>query len=463
MTEALRLKPARNRRVFAAILGLLLLGRLSFAALVYAKPQLAIANDSDRYVPIANSILSGKAYAWNTERPGELLNTIGYPLFLAGVFATLGHDAGDVAIAQLLATGVVALLVFAVLTRWLGAAAAFLAAVLLALDPLTILWSMTILTETLFAVTLGIGAVLLAYWAHSQNRLVLAAAGLFVGLACLVKPFAMLIAAIWAVGLVLFPQQGDGAITRSLSWGIRRGLLFLLPPIVLVGPWFVRNALLWNCAALSSVDRVTMRDYMAAKVLSEAEHLDLGEAQKRLQEADPGVCPSHTAKYWQILLAHPGIYARLHIAGTVPVLIATNFDRWLQYFGTEYTLPDLWRPYMDGGLNGLISVIGQQLHEFPRGIGVMLALTLYQLVLYASAAAGTVAAFRAAPAATKWSAVVLLAAIFVLVLTPGQGGHERFRVPVQPLLAILIGYGAEWSMSRSSSRGMVPRRGQPVS
>ena len=56
------------------------------AGLVYARPELALANDSDRYVPIANAILSGEAYAWNTERQGELLNTVGYPLFLAGVF-----------------------------------------------------------------------------------------------------------------------------------------------------------------------------------------------------------------------------------------------------------------------------------------------------------------------------------------------------------------------------------------
>jgi hypothetical protein len=38
-------------------------------------------------------------------------------------------------------------------------------------------------------------------------------------------------------------------------------------------------------------------------------------------------------------------------------------------------------------------------------------------------------------------ALIMTLAIFVLVLAPGQGGHERFRVPVQPLLAILAGYG----------------------
>ena len=41
----------------------------------------------------------------------------------------------------------------------------------------------------------------------------------------------------------------------------------------------------------------------------------------------------------------------------------------------------------------------------------------------------------------RWNIIVLGLAILVLVLTPGQGGNERFRVPVQPLLAILAAYG----------------------
>ena len=37
---------------------------------------------------------------------------------------------------------------------------------------------------------------------------------------------------------------------------------------------------------------------------------------------------------------------------------------------------------------------------------------------------------------------MILSSIAVLVLAPGQGGHERFRVPVQPMLTILVSYGA---------------------
>jgi hypothetical protein len=357
------------------------------------------------------------------------------------VFSSLGRQLGDIALAQLVVSGMLAVVVFGALSRHLGARGAFAAAALILVDPLTILWSMTVLTETLFAAALGVGAVLLANWAHSRRPLILILAGLMMALAIHVKPFAMLIAAVWVAALFFLPGETACSKTVRFWGGVRRGFLFILPSILLITPWFVRNGLLWDCPTLSSVDRVTMRDYMAAKVLAEAEHIDLAAAQSRLQEDDPGFCPSRTAKYWQIILEYPDIYARLHAAGTLPVLIGTNFDRWLQYFGSNYQLPDLWRPLMDGGWRNLWSVITTHVAAFPPGLGLLLGLTGFQLLLYVLAATGVVAMLGGTSMPSKWLAVVLSLAILILVLTPGQGGHERFRVPVQPLLAILAGYG----------------------
>ncbi len=189
------------------ILLLLILGaRLALASLVYARPELAIANDSDRYIPIANSILKGTAYGWNTDHPGELLNTAGYPLFLAAVFGLSGSAAADIAVAQLLVSGVLALGLYMLLAPRIGAPAAFMGAVLLALDPLTALWSMTILTETLFAAALGLAAGFLAAWTRDQKLPLLAVGGLLCGVACLVKPLGLLVAALWALCLLFFPR-----------------------------------------------------------------------------------------------------------------------------------------------------------------------------------------------------------------------------------------------------------------
>lgn len=441
LIQFLRVIRYRNDWAAVGILTAAVLLRLAFASLVYARPSLAVANDSDRYVPIASSILSGHAYAWNTDRPGELLNTAGYPLFLAGTFAVLGRSAGDIAVAQLTLSAMLALALYFAVHPLVGTAPALAAALLLAVDPLTILWSMTILTEVLFAAVLGISGLLLVRWAHSGRTRTLLLAGFFAGLACLVKPYAELVVAVWGLALIFLP---DGTAAREqlpIALGPRRLLVFLVPVVLLVAPWFVRNALLWHCPALSSVDRVTMRDYVAAKVISETEHISLEQAQLDLQTADPGICPVNGSSYLKTVLAHAGLYAQLHVAGTLPVLFGTSFDRWLQYTGTDYRLPDLFQPFMDHGVDGVVQVLGKAYSTFPAAVALMAGLILFQVLIYWLALRGACRMWHDESAVVRWTAITTVAAILVLVLAPGQGGHERFRVPAQPFLMLLAAYG----------------------
>ena len=51
-----------------------------------------------------------------------------------------------------------------------------------------------------------------------------------------------------------------------------------------------------------------MRDYVAAKVIGEYEHISLEQAQAQLRASDPGVCPRDNAKYLGLILSHPQIY-----------------------------------------------------------------------------------------------------------------------------------------------------------
>lgn len=436
----------RDRKALAlpAVLLVLALGRLGFAALVYARPELAIANDTDRYVPIANALLSGQALQPDPARPGLLLNTIGYPLFLALVYATRGHAAGDVALAQLLLSSTLGILTYLLLWRRLGTGPAFLAAILLLIDPLTILWSMTVLTEALLAFVLGMAALIITIWAISPKTTTLVLAGVFSGVACLVKPYVLIVVGIWALALIFYPRNETEKASADLVRGLKRALLFCLPTIILITPWIVRNALIWDCPALSSVDRVTMRDYVAAKVLSDSEHLPLDQTQAQLQASDPGVCPRDGTKYFKIVLSYPTTYAKLHVAGTIPVLIGTNFDRWLQYFGIRYALPDLWGPFVDGGLAKFWAVIAGEWKRFPEGIALMLGMTLFQLAIYCLVLLGIIAFWRSKSPVIRWIIAALTLTAIALVVTPGQGGNERFRVPVQPLFAILAAVAIAW-------------------
>ena len=116
---------------------------------------------------------------------------------------------------------------------------------------------------------------------------------------------------------------------------------------------------------------------------------------------------------------------------------------------------------MDSGWAGLSRVISEEARAFPQGMSLMLGLSGWQVVMYALAFEGALAAWRQRLGGVRWATIVLLLVIAILVLTPGQGGHERFRVPVQPLLAILIGYAVAWGRPRHSLSGRIARSAPP--
>lgn len=281
-------------------------------------------------------------------------------------------------------------------------------------------------------------------------------AGIFMALACLARPYAELLLVLWAAAIVLFPDVRTEGKARAALQKLSRAALFIAPSILLIAPWVVRNALLWDCPTLSSVDRVTMRDYVAAKIISVDQGISLGDAQSSLQAQDPGNCPRDTAQYIQIVLSHPRTYAELQVAGTIPVLLGTSFDRWLQYVGINYTLPDLWGPFIEGGAAKAFQVLQEEDMKFPLEIAFMVLLIALQLLTYLVALIGLFSLRMIEDVTVRWWIIVLTFSILVLILAPGQGGNERFRVPVEPLLICLFAFGLQLGIVPLIGRIRVP-------
>jgi 4-amino-4-deoxy-L-arabinose transferase-like glycosyltransferase len=458
----------RDKRVLAQLLLLLLVLvlRLGFSALIFARPGLATAPDTKLYQDVARGLQAHEAYAWNTHDNAELLRTIGYPLFLAGISSIFGPAAGYVAIAQLIVSSAMILVVYFYLRNVVSGAAALISALLLAIDPLTLLWSLTILTEGLFTLFLLVAVVLVCRWAATQRRYSLLFGGIFIGLACLVRPIGQAFVGIGAIAVLLFPTVRVSLSRSELLPRIKNALWFAVPAVLIIAPWVVRNALLWDCPTLASVDRITMRDFVAAKVVSEVDHITLAQAQQELEAQDSSACPQKTGEYMKIVLAHPLIAAQLQVAGTIPVIIGTSFDRWLQLFGIDYQLPDLWGPFLDGGPGAALSILGDQFAKFPLALSLMVVLLAFQLILYGFAIRGALSVAKTGSTAIRWPVILIAATALALIIAPGQGGNERFRVPVQPLFILLVGHGLPFEPQRASRHSASKHQGpdeQPVS
>jgi 4-amino-4-deoxy-L-arabinose transferase-like glycosyltransferase len=436
------------------LMALVLVRILAYKALI-PHPEIAhYYNDSLQYSEYGDALLDGSAYHWKLANPLDLKRTIGYPFFLAGIGSIWGTDPIHVAVIQLLLSGLVGILLYFYLQRFVGTWAALITAILFLCDPLTLVFSLQIMTENLFTFTMLISFGFLILWMRGNRVLYLLLAGLFLGATCLVRPIGQMLIALWGLAVVIYSIGNKQKSKRLNRFSIGKNVfVFLLPIALLLIPWVIRNSIVWDCPAISGISRYNLREYVAAEVLSQVDQVPVSQSVAQLAQADPGYCPHNSAEYYGIVLQHPFTFLKLFAAGTVNVFgfSSDTVTLWLSTLGYEYHPIDLWQPFLIGGAGQVIKVL---FAEFKRsqtysfGLGSLL---LFQLMMYLFTILGLLG-WRHKSSRLRWEMALALVTGLALMLTPGVLGDARFRVPAQPFLFCIAGFGIAWIFARLKSK-----------
>ncbi|MBY0276211.1 sulfatase-like hydrolase/transferase [Candidatus Binatia bacterium] len=224
----------------ALLLVLLLAALLRVASALTLGDVERLHGDEGYYVRAARSLVAGDGY------PGAL-RPPGYPAFVAAALALGG---GSLRAARMVQIGVALLgvaLVGAIVRRRFGAGAAALSALLAALDPTLIFYSHLFWSETLVA-TLLLGALFCLDRFDLERRDVwLAAAGVVLGAAVLTRDMLLF----FVPAVVGWTWLVPGGARPSIA--LRRAALVVVPVLLLVVPWMLRNqALLGRPLLLST-------------------------------------------------------------------------------------------------------------------------------------------------------------------------------------------------------------------
>lgn len=196
--------------------------------------------DTVHYDKAASSILSeqgfGKGYYFSglTEFQDEYSLTPVYPLFLAGIYSTFGHNFFAVRIIQCLIGAFICIMIFLIGREIFNQKVGFIAAVVAVLYPLFIFISGLLYVTVLF--TLFIAVFVWFTLKSSSNESIAnpVLAGLFLGIATLAGP--ILLATYPFVVLWLLLQKEKSMIRRAKVAGILLGVA-----IFTLIPWSVRN------------------------------------------------------------------------------------------------------------------------------------------------------------------------------------------------------------------------------
>ena len=196
--------------------------------------------DPDAYRSIAENLRQNNIFG-STSAPTAFRPPL-YPILLAGL-TVRGEVTPPIVIGLHTVFGVgTVVLTFLLAFRWRLGRWSFVAAAIVAIDPILLNQSAHVMTETFATLLATAGLMSLMWW--SENRSVQRAivAGVVLGLACLCRPTFLPWLGLSA-GLMCFQQwtKRDADNALSLRETLGSSLAFVLAAIVVVSPWVIRN------------------------------------------------------------------------------------------------------------------------------------------------------------------------------------------------------------------------------
>ncbi len=424
-----------------AIILIILIGwvilRLLIVRFVILEPWRGILVDSEQYLDLARNLLRDGSYESMSNPSLDLFRTPGYPAFLALILGITGDSLRAVVIIQFFLVVITAYLLYEI-GRSIGKKkVGVLAGSMLLLSPNALFWSITIMTETLFSA----GLILAFLWmAKSLNgTFPIWPTGLLLGFLTLIRPIGIFMILIWVVCFAIFNLKRLGALGS-----LQKAAVFFLASILVLIPWYIRNAEKHGMLTLSNVNRVTLYSYHLSLTLVEEKDISWDEAKAEIDTMGGAMVAAP-----QIILHFPTSFLQVQIQGIVRTILGTESETWIWLVSeshTTYLGESLLEPLLQFKFSSVIERLKNTIDE-----GHLSSILLdswgfgFTLLLIGSSVIGTIRGLKRGD--QNLQAFILLAVLTIayMVLSPGAAGEARFRVPVEPLLALLAAF-AFWKM-----------------
>jgi 4-amino-4-deoxy-L-arabinose transferase-like glycosyltransferase len=393
----------------------------------------------------------------------ELYRTPGYPLFLIpGIL--LGHIEIVTIVLQiaistlgifLLYKTIKGLDIFEKPARW--------AAFLYACEPVTILYTNKLLTETLFTFTVLLFClVLVHYFHHRQIIWILLSSGIMAA-AVYVRPAGYFLP-IFLTFIILLLDRFIYRKTTANRTPMSHLFVFLALSMGLIGLWQWRNFSETGYSGFSTVDGKTIYFFHGASVEAANRKIPLHDLQDQMGYRDPNV-------YWQLhpeqkswteaqinrymtdegikmILSNLPRFSIIYALGLGRTLLDPSANEYLRLFNA-YSLPGgVLGVGLDRGFSSQIRIILDIFKTYPTIFLTNLLLGLIIILYYLLA---LIASIQRSTWHNKSLVCFLSLGFYLLIVAGGGIGADRFRVPIMPILCILAGSGL-WKIIESYQR-----------
>ena len=420
------------------------LGLFISAWLITGDFSVFYSGDSMSYLRPAKELIESGTFS-SSGRLG-LFRTPGYPLMLVpGVW--IGHPELVAISLQILLSCATVWLVFLIARRISGSErSALLCAFLYSIEPVSVVYSTQLLSETLFTFLLVLFLYGLGRYLNSRSTVFLILSALSLTASAYVRPIGFFLPIPIAVFLlVCLVLRSSGKIK-----GLVHISLFILICFLGTGLWQWRNWQVTGYSGFANVAVYSLYYYQAGPVVAKKEGISFYRYLKEegwfksevyySRHPEQRKWPlSKRMKYMtreglKTLMANPGIFIPIFASGMVRVLLDPEAVSFLKIYGLYPKEGGLLGLAVD---KGIVAAMGFLLKERPLLVAALVGFGFILLQYYL---AGAALILRRDLIRAEILLLVLVMGYF-LVLSSGGGALGRFRHPIMPGLAILAGLG----------------------
>ena len=402
-------------------------------------------DDSHEYLGLAESLTEG---SFSMNGVAEVMRTPGYPLLVAlGVLA--GHPIGFTILLQVVLGGAAAVIVYALalhVAEYIGCRdsrrVALLAGLFYALDPLSVIFSSFLLSETLFTTLLIAHLFVLSKYFETGLMRHVALSGVFAAASAFVRPVAQYWPFVVVAVLLLHPapKQVERPFARFAS-----ALVFVMVTLTPLMLWAARNTYETGYSGFSAAGDYGLYVSLGSSVADT--HRNAAKQRLDMLAMRNGWTAAERYDYMRreglrVIVDRPLTYLAVHCRAILQSLTPA-FSMYVEIYRPGYADASTWRRLFGG--------TSLRLWDHLPALPVYLLVGLACATQYVLALAG----MRRALVSRSGLNVLLLASSAYFLIMAGAVGDiatARMRHPAMPAICVLAGLGASAAIRRYWSR-----------
>lgn len=362
------------------------------------------------------------------------MRTPGYPLFLATIFKVFGIHLVTVIVIQLLLSSLLIINAYRIGTILRNSTGGLWCAALVSMDYLLIDVSNFILSDFLFSVIFSFAFYYLIVFMkigekHFQAVLML---GLLLAMATWVRPLSY-----YFLPLLVMMLLGYAWRTKQLGRMMGWMLLLVIPSLILVGSWQIRNKEVIGTYRYTGIDAINFYRYYGADILAHEKHIAFEEAQAQLdrQASNQHLTGLPLNDYYRheglnILLHHPLLMTQQMLIGAFHILMSVDSGIFYQTAPSWQHHQELRADLYHGQLTSFFHhATGIDYVKFAL-IGLFYGINLFLI-------AGVIYFIRhSLSSETNRSTAILCLIVmgYFLLLSSNVCSYGRFKVPFEVML-----------------------------